>query len=136
MPVEPWELQMSEPLVPTAAQAELLAQFPQDQPLTMINLLLFKEPDGAAHYARYAREVQPHLERVGATPIYAGTAGALVIGESLRPWWDAIIVVRYPTRQAFVDMATGEGYAEVHEHRAAALERTELIATSAWAIGS
>jgi uncharacterized protein (DUF1330 family) len=127
---------MSEGLVPTAAQAELLAQLPEDQPLTMINLLQFKQPDGAAHYARYAREVQPHLERVGATPIYAGTAAALVIGESLHPWWDAIVVVRYPTRQAFVDMATGEGYAEAHEHRAAALERTELIATSAWEIGS
>ena len=123
---------MSEGLVPSAAQAELLAQLPPDRPLTMVNLLQFKQPDGAAHYARYAREVQPHLERVGATPIYAGTAEALVIGESLRPWWDAIVVVRYPTRQAFVDMATGEGYAEVHEHREAALERTELIATGAW----
>jgi uncharacterized protein (DUF1330 family) len=127
---------MSEGLVPTAEQAELLAQFPEDQPLTMINLLRFKQPGGAARYARYAREVQPHLDRVGAMPIYAGTAEALVIGESLRPWWDAIIVVRYPTRQAFVDMATGEGYAEVHEHRGAALERSELIATSAWALGS
>jgi uncharacterized protein (DUF1330 family) len=123
---------MDEGLTPTAAQAELLAQFPEDRPLTMINLLRFNQPDGAAHYERYAREVQPHLERVGATAIYAGTAEALVIGEGLRPWWDAIIVVRYPTRQAFVDMATGEGYAEVHEHRSAALERAELIATSAW----
>ncbi len=55
----------------------------------MINLLQFNQPDGPEHYARYAREVQPHLE----------------------------------------------GYADVHEHRAAALERTELIATSAWGIG-
>jgi hypothetical protein len=59
----------------------------------------------------------------------------LVIGEGLRPWWDAVLVVRYPTRQAFMDMVTGEGYADVHEHRSAALERAELIATSAWEIG-
>jgi uncharacterized protein (DUF1330 family) len=125
---------MAEELVPTAEQAERLAQLPEDEPIAMVNLLRFNQPDGAEHYERYAREVQSHLERVGATPIYTGTAEALVIGESVRPWWDVIIVVRYPTRQAFVDMVTGEGYAEVHEHRAAALERTELIATSAWAI--
>ena len=81
------------------------------------------------------RAVQPHLERVRATPIYAGTAETFVIGEGLRPWWDAIIVVRYPTRQAFLDMVSDEEYAEVHEHRAAALERAELIATTAWGIG-
>jgi len=122
-------------LVPTAEQTEQLMQIPEDQPVVMINLLRFKQPDGAGHYERYAREVQPHLDRVGAGPIYAGTADALAIGEGLQPWWDAIIVVYYPTRQAFFDMATGEGYAEVHEHRAAALERTELIVTSAWLVG-
>jgi uncharacterized protein (DUF1330 family) len=127
---------MTEELVPTAAQLEQLAQLPEDQPVVMINLLEFKKPDGVERYERYAREVQPHLERVGATPIYAGTAEAQLIGEGLRPWWDAIIVVRYPSRQAFVDMATGEGYAEVHEHRAAALDRAELIATTAWEIGA
>jgi|SRR5436190_17242099 len=125
---------MAEGLVPTAKQAQQLAQIPEDQPIVMINLLRFNQPDGAEHYGRYAREVQPHLERVGAAPIYAGTAEAFVIGEGLRPWWDAIIVVRYPTRQAFLDMVMGEGYPEAHEHRAAALERAELIATSAWGI--
>lgn len=126
---------MAEELVPTADQAERLAQIPEGQAVVMINLIRFNQPDGVEHYERYALEVQPHLERVGATAIYAGTAEAFVIGEGLRPWWDAIIVVRYPTRQAFVDMVTGEGYAEVHEHRAAALERAELIATGAWDIG-
>lgn len=119
--------------LPTAEQAEQLARIPEDQPVVMINLLRFNQPDGIEHYQRYAREVQPHLERVGGTPVYAGTAEAQVIGEGLRPWWDAILVVRYPSRQAFMDMVTGEGYAEVHEHRAAALERAELIATTAWA---
>jgi uncharacterized protein (DUF1330 family) len=122
--------------LPTAEQAQQLAQIPEDQPVVMINLLRFNQPDGLQHYELYARDVQPHLERVGGAPIYAGTAEAQVIGDGLRPWWDAIIVVRYPTRKAFLDMVSGEGYAEVHEHRAAALERAELIATTAWPIGS
>lgn len=121
--------------LPTAEQAEQLAQIPGHRAIAMINLLRFNRPDGAQHYERYAREVQPHLERVGAAPIYAGTAQTFVIGEGLRPWWDAIIVVRYPTRQAFLDMVSDEGYADVHVHRAAALERAELIATTAWESG-
>ena len=125
---------MAKELEPAAQQLERLAQVPEDQPVAMINLLQFNQPDGVEHYERYAREVQTHLERVGATAIYAGTSEALVIGEGLRPWWDAVLVVRYPTRQAFMDMVTGEGYADVHEHRSAALERAELIATSAWEI--
>jgi uncharacterized protein (DUF1330 family) len=128
-------MRMAKELEPAAQQLEQLAQIPEDQPVAMINLLQFNQPDGVEHYERYAREVQPHLERVGATAIYAGTSEALVIGEGLRPWWDAVLVVRYPTRQAFMDMVTGEGYADVHEHRSAALERAELIATSAWEIG-
>jgi len=126
---------MAKKLEPAAQQLEQLAQIPEDQPVAMINLLQFNQPDGVEHYERYAREVLPHMERVGATAIYAGTSEALVIGEGLRPWWDAVLVVRYPTRQAFMDMVTGEGYADVHEHRSAALERAELIATSAWEIG-
>jgi uncharacterized protein (DUF1330 family) len=122
--------------LPTAEQAEQLAQLADGEPVVMINLLRFKRPGGAERYERYAREVQPHLERVGGTPIYAGAAEAMVIGEGLRAWWDAIVVVRYPTRRAFVDMVSDEGYAEAHEHRAAALERAELIATTAWQIGS
>jgi uncharacterized protein (DUF1330 family) len=122
--------------LPTAEQLEQLARIPADEPVTMINLLRFNQPDGVEHYEQYAREVQPHLERVGGTPIYAGTAETFVIGGGLRPWWDAIIVVRYPSRQAFLDMVSGAGYAEAHEHRAAALERAELIATTAWGPGA
>ena len=123
---------MAEELAPTAEQVERLARIPEDRPVVMINLLRFNKPDGVERYERYAREVQAHLERVGGTPIYWGSADAMVIGEGAEPWWDAILVVRYPTRQAFMDMVTGEGYSEVHEHRAAALERAELIATGDW----
>ena len=52
---------------PAAQQLEQLAQIPEDQPVAMINLLQFNQPDGVEHYERYAREVLPHLERVGAT---------------------------------------------------------------------
>lgn len=127
---------MSEPIVPTAEQQALLAGLPADQPVVMINLLGFRQPDGATHYGRYAREVQPHLESVGARAIYAGTTRGFLIGEGARPWWDAILVVEYPTPSAFVQMTGTAEYAAVHEHRARALQRAELIATTSWGLES
>jgi uncharacterized protein (DUF1330 family) len=126
---------MSQAIVPSREQSALLAELPPEQPVVMINLLQFKQPDGASHYARYAREVTPHLDAVGARALYAGNARACVIGEDARPWWDVILIVEYPSPQAFTSMVTSEAYAEVHVHREAALERAELIATNAWQLG-
>ena len=100
----------------------------------MVNLLKFKEPGGLERYLQYGQEVALHLERVGARIVYAGTAPAVIIGDGQKPWWDAILIVEYPTPQAFFEMVTTEEYAKVHEHRAAALERGDLIATSTWSV--
>jgi uncharacterized protein (DUF1330 family) len=111
-----------------------LAARPADAPVVMVNLLKFKQPGGRERYLQYGEEAAPHLERVGATIRYGGTAPAVVLGEGERPWWDAILIVEYPTPAAFIDMVTSEAYAKVHEHRAAALDRGDLIATSAWSL--
>jgi uncharacterized protein (DUF1330 family) len=125
---------MSSALTPTPEQFAALAARPADTPVVMVNLLKFKAQGGLESYLRYGREVAPHLERVGATVRYAGTAPAVVIGDGERPWWDAILIVEYPTPAAFIDMVTSPDYAKVHEHRAAALERGGLIATSMWSL--
>lgn len=111
-----------------------LAGMPADQPVVMINLLQFIE-GGTDSYQRYAREVQPHLDRVGGAVRYGGTGPLNVIGDGERPWWDAILVVEYPSPQAFIDMVRDPGYQEIHRHRAAALTRGDLIATSHWTLG-
>ncbi|OBH02582.1 DUF1330 domain-containing protein [Mycobacterium sp. E2699] len=121
-------------MAPTAEQFSALTARPADAPVLMVNLLKFKAEGGLESYQRYGREVAPHLERVGATVRYAGTAPAFVIGDGERPWWDAILIVEYPTPQAFIDMVTTPEYAEVHEHRAAGLDRGDLIATSEWSL--
>ena len=125
---------MGATLETTPEQFAALAARPADAPVLMVNLLKFKTQGGLESYQRYGREVAPHLERVGASIRYAGTAPAVVIGEGERPWWDAILIVEYPTPQAFIDMVTTSEYAKVHEHRAAGLERGDLIATSAWSV--
>jgi uncharacterized protein (DUF1330 family) len=127
---------MGEALETTPEQAAALAARPADAPVVMVNLLRFKTAGVLESYLQYAREVAPHLQRVGATVRYAGTTPAFIIGDGERPWWDAILVVEYPTPQAFVDMVATPEYAKVHEHRAAGLERGDLIATSAWSLAA
>ncbi len=125
---------MGSSLEPTPEQFAALAARPADAPVVMVNLLKFTTQGGLESYLQYGREVGPHLQRVGATVRYAGTAPTNVIGDGERPWWDAILIVEYPTPQAFIDMVTTPEYAKVHEHRAAGLERGDLIATSAWSM--
>lgn len=125
---------MSAALEPTPEQVATLAARPADAPVVMVNLLKFKAEGGLESYLRYGEEVLPHLQRVGATLRYAGAAPTVVIGDGERPPWDAILLVEYPTPQAFIDMVTTPEYAEVHEHRAAGLDRGDLIATSVWSL--
>jgi uncharacterized protein (DUF1330 family) len=123
---------MAEQVIPSTDPRELLAGLPAAEPVVMINLLQFKQPDGVEHYKLYAQGVVVHLEGVGGRVLYSGGARAFVIGEGERPWWDAILVVEYPSPAAFLKMVADPDYLEVHKHREAALDRAELIATSRW----
>ena len=126
---------MSSSLEPTPEQLAALASRQADVPVVMINLLQFRADGGRESYLRYAQEVAPHLQRVGGTVRYAGAAPGVVIGDGEKPWWDAIIVVEYPSPAALLDMVTNEEYLKVHEYRAAGLDRGDLIATSIWTMG-
>ena len=124
--IEPNETQMATLMSTAAGNAG---------PVVMINLLQFG-PGGSESYRRYAQEVQPFLESAGATVVYAGDVSHVVAGDIDKPWWDAIVVVRYPSRAAFVAMASDPDYHEkAHVHRVAALESTHLIATDPWQVG-
>src|SRR5262245_64178834 len=123
---------MSTTMDTTPAPFAALTARPADAPVVMVNLLKFREDGGVERYLRYGQEVAPHLERVGATVRYGGTAPAVIIGHGERPWWDAILIVEYPSPAACIDMVTTEEYAKVQEHRTAALHRGDLIQPSAW----
>ncbi len=92
-------------------------------PVVMLNLLDFKPGGGAERYAEYGAAVQPLLERAGGRVLYAGNASAPVIGPSK---WDLVLLVEYPTRQAFVEMIDSPEYQEIAHLRGEALERGEL----------
>jgi uncharacterized protein (DUF1330 family) len=122
-------------LEPTIEQLAALAARPAGAPVVMVNLLKFKPEGGLESYLKYGEEVAPHLQRVGATLRYAGGTPATIIGDGEQPWWDAILIVEYPSPQAFIDMVSDAEYLKIHEYRAAGLDRGDLIATSEWSLG-
>lgn len=121
---------------PTESQVRTLVTAAQHNaaPIVMVNLLAFDGEDGRDSYRRYAEAVQPHLDRVGASIVYAGDATHTVIGGEDAPWWDAILLVQYPSREKFLDMIRDPGYQEIAAHRTAALQTSGLIATEQWIV--
>jgi uncharacterized protein (DUF1330 family) len=101
-------------------------------PVVMLNLLRFAGDAGRAAYGEYGAKVQPFLDAVGATVVYAGACStALVAPDEHR--WDAMLVVRYPSRSAFLEMVMNPDYQAITELRTTALEAAVLQATTPWA---
>ena len=114
---------------PTPEPVAMLTGLREQGPVSMINLLEFKKPGGAERYEVYGRAVLPLVDRAGGRMVWGGEPRAIVVGDDERPWWDAIVVVEYPSVAAFIAMVTSPEYAAIAHHRTEALDRAELIAT-------
>jgi uncharacterized protein (DUF1330 family) len=99
-------------------------------PVVMLNLLRFKE-GGRAGYEEYARRIGPFLDDADAEVLYVGDLStALVAPESHK--WDSMLLIRYPSRQAFSSMVADPNYQEITGLRTDALEEAVLQATVPW----
>lgn len=112
---------------PTGSQISELAEG-GDGPVVMINLLRFAPDGGRESYQRYGADVLPILERIGAGVVWQGTPDSVVIGDVVADAWDLVVLVRYPSRQVFLGMATSEEYQAIAHHRTEALTDSRLIA--------
>src|SRR5262249_1670922 len=79
----------------------------------------------AERYTEYGAAVAPLLAKVGGQPIFAGRPAETLIGEGE---WDLMVLVSYPTRQAFLDMVSSPDYRAIAHLRTEALRRSELRA--------
>lgn len=100
-------------------------------PVVMLNLLRYKGDEGRASYRRYAESITPFLEKVGGEVIYAGDCATTLVGAPGHDW-DTVLVVRYPSRQAFLDMVFDAEYQKVTHLRSEGLEAAVLEATKPW----
>lgn len=100
-------------------------------PLVMMNLVKFKE-GGRASFAEYANAVMPFMLKAGAQPLYAGDCSTPLVAEPGQTW-DAVMLVRYPSRAAFLQMVSDPEYQRFNHLRTAALHEAVMLATLPWA---
>lgn len=127
---------------PTRDQVRALRDRGREGPVVMLNLLKFREQacypagsgepamTGAEAYARYEHAFTVTVGDISrAETLYRGPCEQVFIGMACTPEtdWDAVLLVRYPSRQHFLAMMAAPAYREALVHRYAGLARTVLI---------
>ncbi|MBU6336955.1 MAG: DUF1330 domain-containing protein [Acidobacteria bacterium] len=118
------------PVDPTPEQVSRLVQQDTGGPVVMLNLLSYKPDGGRESYEAYGAKALPFLQEAGAEILFAGEAASPLIGDESANW-DSVILVRYPSVQAFLDMVTSEDYQAITHLRTEGLDRAELHPLSA-----
>ena len=111
-------------ITPSADQIKHLRTLNPHGPVVMLNLLRFNPNGGRETYAAYGQAAAPFLQQSGAQMRYLGDVAATVIGGEE---WDEIILVEYPTIQAFFEMTGNPDYPS--DTRAGALADSRLYCT-------
>ncbi|MBW0146091.1 DUF1330 domain-containing protein [Marinobacter arenosus] len=123
---------------PTPEQLQkVLADTPKDQPVVMLNLLRFRdrasytdestERSGREAYKLYMQEAAACVKAVGAEVIWSGhSVGSLIAPPEES--WDQVLLVRYPSIDAFLAMIESPDYKGVVKHRTAAVRDSRLVA--------
>ena len=117
--------------MPVDPTGQDLKRFLDEDPggeVVMLNLLRFRK-GGQASYASYSREIAPFLEGVGGSLVYAGRCSTALVAPDAHDW-DAILLVRYPSRRAFSEMVANPDYQKITHLRTEALSEAVLQATA------
>ena len=119
---------------PTKEQITELLNAPDEGPVVMLNLLKFKASGGSKEYGKYGDSVVQMVEKQGGKVLWLGRVDQTLIGP-VDDTWDAVALVQYPSRKAFIEMTSTKEYDSAHEHRESGLERTRLFACTTRAGG-
>ncbi|MEV0135837.1 DUF1330 domain-containing protein [Dactylosporangium sp. NPDC050688] len=116
-----------------AALAEFLAAGDGDDgPIVMLNLLRFAD-GGREQYQQYAQAFRATVAaRYGVEVLYAGNGLPALVAEPGQQW-DAVLLVRYPSRRAFSRMVADPQYQQITHLRSGALQEAVLQPTAPWA---
>lgn len=93
-------------------------------PVVMLNLLRFR-PGGAERYDDYRRALLASGVAADAEPLFFGTGFPALQGED----WDAVAIVRYPSRAVFAGMVRSPEYRAIEHLREQALTDAVLQPT-------
>jgi len=126
---------------PSDDRLAALAAVPADDdgPVVMLNLNRYREradyPPGTADadvsgreaYLRYGIVAQAAIAATGGRILWATDAAEVVIGCD-HDRYDEVVAVWYPSRAAFLGLASHPGYLDALRHREAALEQAAVLA--------
>ena len=112
-----------EPDAQQFADVAAVAGGDSDGPVVMLNLNRYRDRDA---YMRYGVVAAAVLERVGGRILWHADARLTVIGDDADSY-DEVIAVWYPSRSAFIELATAREILEARDDRATGLERAALI---------
>jgi uncharacterized protein (DUF1330 family) len=116
-------------------------QMPAGEPILMLNLLRFNHDaaypvdsgqpacSGKEAYARYSRTALQKVREAGGDVQVAARAQVALIAPE-QEHWDEMLLVRYPSPEAFLAMLADDDYQAATVHRTAALADSRLIACS------
>jgi len=110
---------------PTGDQLGQLRDMDHEGPIVMLNLLKFKPDGGAESYDRYSEVAGRLVTEIGGRILYYGRQKMPVIGHEE---WDAVLLVQYPSREAFFTMTNDERYQSAVHYRNDALIDSRLYA--------
>jgi len=125
---------------PSPANWKTFKDLPRDEPIHMLNLLLFRDsaeyPEGHEHhgkgwsghraYQEYGTTSGPIFARVGGSIVWRGSFQTMVTGPDVREWHDGF-VAQYPNAGAFLEMVKDPAYQIAVQNRSAALADSRLI---------
>ncbi len=132
-------------IVPTQKQIMTMIEKGPEGPMVMVNLLKYraKAAYGEGHagaaenlsgrdaYQRYGMVALQHVMKRGGSVVWAGPQKFVMVGDEAGNDWDEVVCVRYPSREAFLNMTQDPEYLAAHYHREAGLERTSLLCCGA-----
>ena len=135
---------MNADVAPTPEQLRTMIDEGPDGPIVMVNLLKYREKadyaadcaeakenaSGLEAYRRYGAVALKCVGEAGGGLVWGGAQALVFIGGSEQDW-DEVICVRYPSRQAFLQMVSRPDYLAATYHRDAGLARTALLCCKA-----
>jgi uncharacterized protein (DUF1330 family) len=98
-------------------------------PLVMVQLLRFAD-GGRDRYLEYSAKAHPFLARAGAQVLYGGECDDALLAPEGK--WDAVVLVRYPSRSAYLEMLADPAYQEIAPLRRSALREAVLLPMNDW----
>ncbi len=98
-------------------------------PVVMLNLVRYRPDGGRERYAEYLAHFRRTSPPFGAEVLMFSEGSTALVAEQGQSW-DALLVVRYPSRQSFSDMVRDADYQTGSHLRTEALVEAVLQATT------